>query len=76
MIQMVLPGMLAFQAPASMDAVIKFYDNALTAAGWQVESTMGLTTWKKDALEISIFVQDTGGTNCSVTIMCTGCTAP
>ena len=77
-IQSVGSGFVSYQAPAAMEVVAKFYESAMDSAGWQKGSNQvpGMTIWQKGALEISIFVQDTGGTNCSVTIMCTGCTAP
>ena len=77
-VQLVSPGMLSYQAPASMDAVTKFYDGALSAAGWQVEPIQipDLKMWKKGALEISVMVQDVGPKASNVMISCTGCIAP
>jgi hypothetical protein len=70
----VSPGLLSLQAPAGADAVTKFYDNSLTAAGWTSESNAGFTTWQKGSVKIGVNVTDGGGSQSYVTIMCmSGC---
>ncbi len=75
-VQFVAPGTLTFEVPAPVEAATKFYDDALSGAGWQAEPDRFVPTWKKGAAEISVSVTDNGGNKSDVTLMCIGCTAP
>jgi hypothetical protein len=75
-IQMVTPGNLSFEAGASVDTVTKFYDDALTAAGWQKEASQAILMWKKGSQEISVTIVQASDNKSSVNIFCIGCTTP
>ncbi len=65
-------GSLMYLAPADAATVTQFYEDALTAAGWE----KGELTWKKGSIEVMVFISDAGEDQSSVILSCTGCETP
>ena len=75
-IDMVVPGNVTYNTDASVDTVTKFYDDALTTAGWQKEETVASNvTWKKGNQQITVTILDEDGKGL-VDITCLSCMAP
>jgi len=73
-IQSAEPGMVTFQAGASLEMVKAFYEEKLTAAGWaldglpiEAEGTI-IMNWKKGNQSVMISITALGASNCIVMI--------
>ncbi len=73
-IQNVTPGMVTFQAGASLETVKNFYVDKLTAAGWTFggqsfeSAELSMVTWKKGNQSTTITIAAMGANDCVVTI--------
>jgi hypothetical protein len=68
------PGSVTFQAGAGLEAVKKFYEEKLTAAGWTPEGQpiesegVALMNWKKGNQSVMIMITALGANDCLVMI--------
>lgn len=74
-IQSATPGMVTFQAGASLETIKAFYEESLKAAGWTPNGTpfasggTVLMNWQKDNQSIMITISDMGGNSCLAVIV-------
>jgi hypothetical protein len=77
-IQSATPGMVTFQAGASLEKVRAYYEKDLKAAGWTSEGQpfesagMILVNWKKGSQSIMITISAMGADDCAVAIASEG----
>jgi hypothetical protein len=79
-IQTASPGMVMYQTSASVETLKQFYQDSLTASGWQLEGEpfesegTALYRYKKGDFSIQISMTPNGSGGSMVAISCDGCT--
>lgn len=78
-IQVASPGMVMYQTAASVETLKQFYQDTLSASGWQLDGKpidsggVALYNWKKGDLTIHITLTPNGSSGSMVAIACDGC---
>jgi len=77
-LQLVAPGTATFQIDATVEAVQKYYEDSLKAAGWTPDgdayegSGSYIQNWKKDDQEIGVMINPSEN-GCMLTLDCPTC---